>query len=81
MQPSGHAVVIMARDFSRQATPIIRQNLFFVFTYNALNIPLVAGLLYSGFGWLLSPMIAAGAIAFSSVSVLTDSLRLPRFRP
>jgi Cu+-exporting ATPase len=54
----------------------IRQNLFFAFFYNALGIPLAAGALYPFFGILLSPMIAAAAMSFSSVSVIGNALRL-----
>jgi Cu+-exporting ATPase len=54
----------------------IRQNLFFAFIYNALGIPLAAGALYPAFGLLLSPMIASAAMTFSSVSVITNALRL-----
>jgi Cu+-exporting ATPase len=54
----------------------IRQNLFFAFLYNSLGIPVAAGVLYPFFGLLLSPILAAAAMSFSSVSVITNSLRL-----
>ena len=54
----------------------IRQNLFFAFIYNSAGVPVAAGVLYPFFGILLSPMIAAAAMSFSSVSVITNSLRL-----
>jgi Cu+-exporting ATPase len=54
----------------------IRQNLFFAFIYNALGVPIAAGILYPFFGTLLSPMIASAAMTFSSVSVISNALRL-----
>ncbi|MBO0360474.1 copper-translocating P-type ATPase [Hymenobacter sp. BT186] len=68
--------VVTAIDLSRQTMRTIKQNLFFAFIYNTLGIPIAAGLLYPFTGWLLSPMLAAAAMALSSVSVLTNSLRL-----
>jgi Cu+-exporting ATPase len=68
--------VVMAIDLSRQTIRTIKQNLFFAFIYNLLGIPIAAGLLYPIWGIRLSPMLAAGAMALSSVSVLTNSLRL-----
>ena len=58
----------------------IRQNLFFAFVYNALGVPIAAGVLYPAFGLLLSPMIASAAMTFSSVSVIVNALRLRRLR-
>jgi Cu+-exporting ATPase len=58
----------------------IRQNLFFAFLYNALGIPVAAGLLYPFFGLLLSPMLAGAAMSLSSVSVVSNALRLSRAR-
>jgi cation transport ATPase len=54
----------------------IKQNLFFAFLYNALGVPIAAGVLYPFFGLMLSPMIAAAAMSFSSVSVISNALRL-----
>jgi Cu+-exporting ATPase len=65
-----------ARALSRATMKNIRQNLFFAFAYNALGIPIAAGVLYPVFGLLLSPMIAAAAMSFSSVSVIANALRL-----
>jgi Cu+-exporting ATPase len=73
--------VVTAIALSRQTMRAIRQNLFFAFIYNIIGIPIAAGLLYPYTGWLLSPTLAAGAMALSSVSVLANSLRLRRFAP
>jgi len=70
--------IIRARHLSEATMANIRQNLFFAFIYNALGIPIAAGVLYPFFGVLLSPMIAAVAMSFSSVSVITNALRLRR---
>ncbi len=68
--------ILRARRLSQATIRNIRQNLFFAFIYNALGIPIAAGVLYPFLGILLSPMIAAAAMSFSSVSVITNSLRL-----
>jgi Cu+-exporting ATPase len=68
--------VVKAIGLSRAVMRNIRQNLFFAFIYNALGIPIAAGLLYPFFGILLSPMIAGAAMSLSSVSVIGNALRL-----
>jgi len=65
---------------NQATTRNIRQNLFFAFVYNILGVPVAAGLLYPFFGWLLSPIIAAAAMNFSSVSVISNVLRLSRVK-
>jgi len=70
--------IVRARRLSRATMRNIRQNLFFAFIYNALGVPIAAGVLYPFFGLLLSPMIAAAAMSFSSVSVIGNALRLRR---
>ncbi len=70
--------IVRARRLSRATMRNIRQNLFFAFIYNTLGVPVAAGVLYPFFGVLLSPMIAAAAMSFSSVSVITNALRLRR---
>ena len=72
--------LVRARRLSRATLGNIRQNLFFAFFYNALGVPLAAGLLYPLFGLLLSPMVAAAAMSLSSVSVIGNALRLGRAR-
>ena len=68
--------IARARSLSRATMRNIRQNLFFAFVYNSLGVPIAAGVLYPVFGLLLSPMIAAAAMSFSSVSVISNALRL-----
>ena len=70
--------IARAHALSRATMRNIRQNLVFAFGYNALGVPLAAGVFYPAFGWLLDPMIAAAAMSLSSVSVITNALRLRR---
>ncbi len=68
--------IVKARQLSRATMSNIRQNLVFAFVYNAAGVPIAAGVLYPAFGILLSPIIAAAAMALSSVSVISNALRL-----
>jgi len=68
--------IVKARNLSHAVMKNIKENLFFAFIYNMLGVPIAAGLLYPFFGLLLSPMLAAAAMSFSSVSVILNSLRL-----
>jgi Cu+-exporting ATPase len=72
--------IVRARRLSRATMRSIRQNLFFAFVYNTIGVPVAAGVLYPFFGILLSPILAAAAMSFSSVSVISNSLRLRRVR-
>ena len=72
--------IARARRLSRATMRNIRQNLFFAFVYNSLGIPVAAGVLYPFFGLLLSPIIAAAAMTLSSLSVITNALRLRRVK-
>jgi Cu+-exporting ATPase len=74
------AGLVRARHLSQATMRNIRQNLFFAFAYNAAGVPIAAGLLYPVFGLLLSPAIAAAAMALSSVSVVGNALRLRSVR-
>ena len=68
--------IVRARRLSRATMGNIRQNLFFAFVYNSVGVPIAAGILYPAFGLLLSPILAAAAMSFSSVSVIGNALRL-----
>jgi P-type Cu+ transporter len=68
--------IVRARRLSQATMRNIRQNLFFAFIYNALGVPIAAGVLYPIFGLLLSPIMASAAMTFSSVSVIANALRL-----
>jgi len=70
--------IIRARRLAEATMSNIKQNLFFAFAYNALGVPVAAGVLYPVFGLLLSPIIAAAAMSLSSFSVITNALRLKR---
>jgi Cu+-exporting ATPase len=72
--------IVRARKLSQATMRNIRENLFFAFLYNAIGVPIAAGVLYPIFGLLLSPILAAAAMSFSSVSVITNSLRLRNVR-
>ena len=72
--------ILRARKLSQATMRNIRENLFFAFVYNALGVPIAAGVLYPIFGLLLSPILAAAAMSFSSVSVITNSLRLRKVK-
>ena len=73
--------VVSALDISGYLLRKIKQNLFFSFFYNSLSIPIAAGLLYPFTGFLLNPLIAGAAMAFSSVSVVANSLLIQRYNP
>ena len=72
--------IVRARKLSQATMRNIRQNLFFAFIYNSLGVPIAAGVLYPFFGLLLSPILAAAAMSLSSVSVITNSLRLRKVK-
>jgi Cu+-exporting ATPase len=70
--------IVRARRLSQATMRNIRENLFFAFVYNALGVPIAAGVLYPFVGLLLSPIVASAAMTFSSVSVIANALRLRR---
>jgi Cu+-exporting ATPase len=72
--------IVRARRLAKATVRNIKQNLFFAFAYNTAGVPIAAGILYPFFGLLLSPMIAAAAMSLSSVSVISNALRLRRVR-
>ena len=72
--------ILRARKLSQATMRNIRQNLFFAFLYNSIEVPIAAGVLYPIFGLLLSPILAAAAMSFSSVSVITNLLRLRKVK-
>jgi Cu+-exporting ATPase len=74
------AGIVRARKLSQATMRNIRQNLFFAFVYNSVGVPIAAGVLYPFFGILLSPILAAAAMSFSSVSVISNSLRLRKLQ-
>ena len=76
----GIAGLPIALRLARRTLRTIRENLFWAFVYNIVGLPVAAGALYASTGWLLSPVLASAAMSLSSVSVLTNSLRLRRFR-
>jgi len=68
--------LVRARRLSKLVMRNVKQNLFFAFIYNSIGVPIAAGILYPAFGLLLSPILAAAAMSFSSVSVISNALRL-----
>ena len=72
--------VVVALDLSRRTIRVVKENLLWAFGYNVILVPVAAGVLYPGWGILLSPLLAGAAMAFSSVSVVANSLRLKRAR-